>query len=436
MRVRPIRRLATVSCLLLILCLADLVPAVADDWPTWRGPGFDGISSAENLPTEWSREINVRWRLEMPGAGASTPIVRGGRIYLTSAVKDSEELVVMAVDLAGKPVWTKPVTSAAFSFRGRGQFALETNPASPSPVSDGERLVTLFGNGVLAAFDLDGNELWRVDLVERYGELRLFFGLSATPFLHDGRLYLQLLNTNAQTVVALAALNGEEVWKHERQTDAEKECLHSYASVLVAEIGGQDQLLVHGADYITGHSLADGAELWRHGAINPRDGYNPSLRLVATPVWADGLLVVPTAKRGPVFGLKPGGALGDITGSEKHLAWKLERGTPDVPSPLVHGGLVYLSGERGTLTVLDAGSGEEVYAERVHESTHRGSPVYADGKIFLVATDGTVSVIKPGREFEILAKNSVDERLAASPVIVGDTIYLRGYEALYAIGNP
>ncbi len=127
---------------------------------------------------------------------------------------------------------------------------------------------------------------------------------------------------------------------------------------------------------------------------------------------------------------------GDITGDGKHAAWHLERGTPDVPSPLVHDGLVYLSGERGTLTCLDAKTGETLYDERVHSSPHRGSPVYADGKIFLTASDGTVSVVRPGREYELLGKNSVDERVASSLAVSDGTIYLRSYEALYALGEP
>ena len=158
---------------------------------------------------------------------------------------------------------------------------------------------------------------------------------------------------------------------------------------------------------------------------------------MSTPIASgDGLIVIPTAKRGPVFGLRPGAAKGWIKEGAPQLAWKLDKGTPDVPSPLVADGLVYLSGENGRLTVLDAKSGETVYAERVHQSPHRGSPVLADGKLYLTATDGTVSVVRPGRSFEVLAKNRVDGgRLAASPAISEGTIYLRSYEALFAIAQ-
>jgi outer membrane protein assembly factor BamB len=421
--------------LTLVLLLTLCAPIAAEEgWPHWRGPNFDGTSSAEGLATEWGPEKNVHWRLALPGAAASTPIVWKERIYLTSAVEGEKALRVLAVDAAGQVVWHRDVSSGSFDFSGpMAQFALETNPASPSPVTDGKRLYTLFGSGHLLALDFEGKELWRRDLEKDYGPFQFYFGLSSSPFAVDGRLYVQILNTHSQLVLALDATSGATLWKHERTTDARQECLHSYASPFVARVGGKPQLVVHGADYTTGHALDGGSELWRHGGLNPEEGYNPTFRLVATPVYTEGLLVVPSAKRGPVYGLRLEGASGQLTGAEKHTAWALERGTPDVPSPVVVDGLVYLAGEDGRLAVLDATTGETVYAERVHQSTHRASPVAADGKIYLAATDGTVSVVRAGRSYELLAKNELGERLAASPAIAGDTLYLRTYGALYAI---
>ncbi|MEM7588257.1 MAG: PQQ-binding-like beta-propeller repeat protein [Acidobacteriota bacterium] len=420
----------------LVLCAMTLgfaVTATAENWPHWRGPRFDGTSQATGLPSSWDAETNVRWRLELPGHAASTPVVWGERIFLTSTVEGSEDLVVMAVDEAGKPQWRTTVSSGAYDFQGGlAQFAHETNPASPSPVTDGEHIWVMYGNGTLAAVDLDGKVAWKVNLEERYGALSLYFGLSSSPFVDGDKLFLQLLNTNGQWVVALDKKTGKEAWKHERKTDATDECLHSYTSPFTYPAGDQRLLVIHGADYVSAHRLSDGAEQWRHGGLNPKDGYNPSFRLVATPIFTDGLMVVPSAKRGPVYGIDPKGAKGDVTGK---ATWHLERGTPDVPSPVVHDGLVYLSGERGTLTSLDAKTGEKVYDERVHGAPHRGSPVVADGKVFLMSSDGTVSVIKAGKTYELLAQNTFEERMAASPAFLGDTILLRTHKALYAVGE-
>ncbi len=424
-------RLTTI--LVMTLCCATL--SSAENWPHWRGPRFDGTSQATGLPTTWDAKTHVRWRFEMPGDGAATPVVWGDRIFLTSTVDDSTDLVVLAIDPSGKQLWRTTVSQGAYDFQGGlAQFATETNPASPSPVTDGKHLWAMFGNGTLAALDLDGKEVWKVSLEERYGELSLYFGLSSSPFVDGDHLFLQLLNTNGQWVVALDKATGKEVWKHERATDARDECLHAYTSPFTYAAADQRLLVVHGADYVSAHRLSDGVEQWRHGGLNPKDGYNPSFRLVATPIFTEGLLVVPSAKRGPVYGLDPSGAKGDITAAKKHAIWHLERGTPDVPSPVVHDGLVYLSGERGTLTCLDAKTGDKLYDERVHGAPHRGSPVAADDKIFLTSSDGTVSVIKAAKTYELLAQNSLDERMAASLAISGDTIYLRSHEALYAIG--
>lgn len=191
-------------------------------------------------------------------------------------------------------------------------------------------------------------------------------------------------------------------------------------------------LLIHGADYITAHRLNDGGEIWRCGGLNPGDRYNPSLRLVASPVAIPGLIVVPSAKNGPVLGLKPDGK-GNITESRQNYHWKMLAGTPDVPSPLIHGGLVYLCRENGDLSVLDAQTGRKLYLEHTHQSRHRASPVYGDGKIYVTSREGTVSVVKAGRQFELLAQNNLAEPIAASPVISNGILYLRTYKALYAI---
>ncbi len=416
--------------------------AVAENWPHWRGPHLDSTSGEPGLPTTWSSgedgENNIRWRYDLPGPAASTPIVWGERIFVTSTEKDGDDLLVLAIGRDGKLLWTARADQG--SVKLSEQFAHETNAAAPSPVTDGEHLWVLFGTANLFSFDMSGKVAWQVDLAQRYSRPKTYFGLSTSPLLHGERLYLQLLHTDAQLVVALDKATGEEVWKRQRPTDASGECLHAYTSVMPFAPGGgggDELLLVHGADYISAHSFEDGAETWRYGTLNPKENYNSMFRLVSTPITADGLIVVPTAKRGPVFGLRPGAARGTIKNGDPQLAWKLDKGTPDVPSPLIAGGLVYLSGENGKLTVLDAGSGETVYAERVHQSQHRGSPVLADDKLYLTATDGTVSVLRPGRSFGVLAKNRIDAgRLAASPAISEGTIYLRTYEALFAIAAP
>jgi len=263
----------------------------------------------------------------------------------------------------------------------------------------------------------------------------MYHGMSSSPLLDGDRLYLQLLHSNEQLVLALDKNTGKEIWKRLRMTNAHEESLHSYASPFIYRFDNQEFLLTHGADYITAHDLKDGREIWRCGGLNNPENYNLYFRLVASPVAMPGLIVVPSAKNGPVLGINPKDAKGDITNSTTNYHWKLAQNTPDVPSPLIHDGLVYLCRENGVLICLEAKTGKEFYLERTHNQRHRGSPVYADGKIYLTAADGMVTVVKAGKQFEIIAQNTVEERLSASPAISGGTIYLRSYKALYAIGG-
>lgn len=402
------------------------VSATAENWPQWRGPRGDGTSLETGLPLKWSKTENVAWRLPLPGPAGATPIVWGDRIFITSA-KD-RDLVLLCADTDGKLLWEQTVASGDKPVRGD-----EGNSASPSPVTDGKRVWVYMGTGDLACFDFDGKEVWKFNLQDRYGRFNIQFGMSSTPVLDGDRLYLQCLHSDAALVLALDKNSGKEIWRHDRQSDARAECEHSYASPILYRDGQRELLISHGADYIVAHRLSDGAEVWRCGGLNPKGAkYNPTLRFVASPVAAPGLIVVPSAKNGPVLGLSPD-ASGDISESQQGHVWTRRENTPDVPSPLVHDGLVYLCRENGVLICLDAKTGEQQYQERTHSQRHRASPVYADGKLYLTARDGVVSVVKTGRKFEILATNELGEDVSSSPVISNGTLYLRGFDALYAI---
>lgn len=410
---------------LAILLAADL--ATAENWPNWRGPAGDGVSNEKDIPVRWSAEENVAWKLPLPGAGGSTPVVWGDRIFLTSA--DGSDLVLICVDTSGKQLWKQVMGTGNTTVRGD-----EGNSASASPSTDGKHVWAFMATGDLGCYDMDGNVVWKYNLQDKYGKFNIQFGLTSTPLLDGDRLYVQCMYTGNSYVVALDKLTGKEIWKHHRTSDAYAECEHSYASPVLYRDSEREFLLSHGADYVVAHSLEDGSELWRCGGMNPRDKYNPTLRFVASPVAVPGLVVVPSAKNGPVLGLRPE-AKGNVTNnSEAHL-WVRSQNTPDVPSPLVYDGLLYLCRENGDLICMDAKTGEEVYYQRVHRHRHRASPVYANGHVYLTARDGTVSVVKAGREFELVASNKIDEEISSSPAISNGRIYLRTFETLYAIGT-
>ncbi len=414
----------------LILSLATFIlisNSFAENWPRWRGLHNDGISQETDIPTHWSSIENVRWRLPLPGEAASTPIVWEERIFLTSA--DGDELVLLCVTTEGSILWKRNLGSGNRVVR-RG----EANLAAPSPSTDGKHVWTFIGNGNLACHDVEGNLLWQTNLQERYGSFSLYFVMSTSPLLDKDRLYIQLIHSNAWLVLAIDKATGAEIWKHERQSDATEECEQAYTSPVIYRDAEQEFLIVHGADYVTAHRLEDGSEIWRCGGLNPVASYNYSLRFVASPVVTDGLIVVPSAKNGPVLGIDASARGKDITNSKWQI-WKLKQGTPDVPSPLIHDGLVYLCRENGDVLCIDAETGKQLYRKRTHRHRHRASPIYANGFIYLTARDGVVNVIKAGREFELVATNSIGEEIAASPIVANGTLYLRSYDALYAIGE-
>lgn len=167
--------------------------------------------------------------------------------------------------------------------------------------------------------------------------------------------------------------------------------------------------------------------------MNAKTKYDPTLRFVASPVTGNGIIVVPTAKGAPVVAIKPDGK-GDITNNSATQLWRYNK-TPDVPSPLIHEGLVYLCMADGQVHLLDEKSGEQIYLKRAHNDRYRGSPVYADGKLYLTARGGLVTVIKAGRDYEVLAENDLGEPISASPAFANGTLYLRGFENLWAIKN-
>ncbi|MEE9603852.1 MAG: PQQ-binding-like beta-propeller repeat protein [Thermoguttaceae bacterium] len=400
--------------------------AAAENWPAWRGPRGDGISTEKNIPSKWSKTENVAWRLPLPGPAGSTPIVWEDRIFLTSV--DGDDLVLLCVGTDGKQLWRQVVGTGNVNVRGD-----EGNSAAPSPSTDGKYVWVFFTSGDLACYDFQGEQIWKCNVQERYGRFKMFFGMSSTPVLYGERLYLQLIHSGGAKVIALDKNTGEEVWVRKRESDARGECEHAYASPRIYRDSQREYLLTHGADYIIAHDLAGGRELWRCGNLHPASGYNPTLRFVASPLAVPGMIVVTSAKKGPTIALRPDGS-GDITDKPAYHLWRHDA-TPDVPSPLAVNSLVYLYRENGNLVCLDAKTGKQYYEERTHPGRHRASPVYADGKIFLAARDGRVTVVKPGKKFEIIAENDIQEPLTSSAVISGGRLYLRSYEALYAIGG-
>ncbi len=414
-------------CAAVVVSLGFVVSVQADNWPQWRGPLNNGTTTEKNLPVKWSATEGIVWKLKMPGPAGATPVVWDKHIFFTSA-DEKGELLLIGASTEGKELWRHKIGAGDKAVRGD-----EGNSASPSPVTDGQHVWVFMGNGELACYDFAGKEVWHFNVADRYGKLNIAFGMTSTPVLDGDRMYLQLLHTDAALVVALDKTTGKEIWKQVRTSDAKAECLHSYASPVMYDDGQLKYLVTHGCDYVIAHDLKDGHELWRCGGLNLPSKYNNTLRFVASPGVAPGLIVVPSAKNGPVLGLKPNGK-GNITDNTSFQAWSRPQNTPDVPSPVIADGLVYLCRENGVLICMDAKTGEELYQERCFSDRYRASPVAADGKVYVVSRKGVATVVKAGRKFEKLSENDLGDAVSASPVFSNGRLYLRGFENLYCIG--
>jgi len=411
----------------LVILVAALVPpstAAADNWPNWRGPNRDGVTT-EAVPLEWDTETNVVWKLEMPEWTGSTPAIWEELIFLN--VADGDTLELWCVDRnTGRPIWQRFLSAG--NRRQRKQ-----NMSSPSPVTDGERVWVMTGTGILRAFDFEGNEVWMRDIQADYGPFGLNWGYASSPLLHEGGLYVQVLHgmrtDDPSYVLRIDAAGGETVWRQERPTEALRESPDSYTTPALLTYDGITEIVITGGDAVTGHDPVTGQELWRADGLNPTR--NRAYRIVASPIIAGDLIIAPTRVR-PLLVLRAGGR-GDVLDS--HVVWEAEHG-PDVPTPVTDGQYLYLVNDQGIVYVHDLKTGALVYGrQRLRPGTYSASPVIADGRIYVTNESGLTSVFRTGPEFKVLAENPLDDYTLSSPAVSDGQIFIRTTQYLYAIGE-
>ena len=409
----------------LAVIILSLTVTNAENWPQWRGPGLNGISTEKNLPVKWTTEENIAWKLAMPGWSGSTPIIWNNRVFLN--VAEGDDLYLWCVDKTkGTLIWKKLLGAGNVKMR-------KQNMSSPSPVTDGKHVFVMTGTGILKGFDFAGKEIWSRDIQKDYGAFGLNWGYASSPLLLDNALYVQVLHgmkTDAPSyVLRLEKSTGKTIWKVDRPTNAIRESPDSYTTPAVIRYGKTSELVITGGDVVTGHDLATGKELWRANGLNPDN--NPFYRIVASPVIFNDIIYAPTRIK-PLLAFKAGGR-GDITSS--HLIWSTANG-PDVPTPVTDGKYFYIVNDKGIMWCLDAKTGAEVYGQqRIKPGTYSGSPVLADGKIYVTNEDGLTSVVKAGPVFEVLAENALNDYSLSSPAISGGQIFIRTATNLYCIGK-
>lgn len=470
------------SPLVAAVCVAALVSTTAaqdptfalnQQWPQWRGPLGNGVAPHSDPPIEWGPSRNIRWKVELGGSGHSSPIIWHDRVYVQTVVR-SDKKVEPQTSASDTPAELRatmqppprdrgperPPPEGAQRRGGRRQresrpapihvhdfklLALDRNTgrkiwertlaeavphesghqtgshASNSPVTDGEHVYAYFGSRGLYCVDRQGKVVWKRDFGEM--QTRNQFGEGSSPALHGDTLVIVWDHEGDDFITALDKRTGQELWRVARDEPT------AWSTPVIIEDNGRARVVASATNAIRAYDLRTAELVWQCGGM--------TLNVIPTPVETDGVLYAASGFRGDALvAIRYRGARGDITGTPAVL-WSYDgKGTPYVPSPVLHdGNLYFLSNYRAQLSCVDARSGKAHYSrERVPGLQDvYASLVAAGGRIYIVGRDGQTAVIAPGPELEVLAVNELDDEFDASPAIVGDEIFLRGHKRLYCI---
>lgn len=435
-------------CLSIVLIsIVGADDAAAGDWPQFRGPGGEGHAAAPELPTEWGGFLAPpAWQTTIDGGGWSSPIVVGQRVWVTSA-----ELTALTADEMSHKLAELPERGEGFqthaavtllaseldasSGRVLRRVELfsskepppihETNSyASPTPVSDGERLFCHFGSlGTVAVLLESGEVLWK----KRF-EVDDITGAGSSPVLCGDRLVLTCDGADEQFLVALDKRTGEVAWRTVRpKIEADDGKLRrAFSTPLLIEHGGRRQLISPCAQWVAAYDPDNGRELWR---VRLGDYY----AVVPRPVFRQGLVYVCTGYMKPqLWAVRVDGS-GDVTDS--HVAWRFDKQAPEIASPVVVERELYFVSSRGVATCLDAETGKLIWQQRL-DGTYSASPLAANGNLYFTSEEGITTVIRAGREYCEVARNRLFGQTRASLAVSGNSLLIRTDPVLYCVRRP
>jgi len=416
-----------------ILALAALASsAFGANWPAWRGPLGTGISEETNLPVEWSQTQNVKWRVELPEAGNSTPIVWGDRVFLTQAIGNQRTLMCFNRN-DGKVLWQSGVTAR------EKDPTHPTNPyCSASPVTDGERVIVSFASEGLFCYDFDGKEIWhRTDL----GRQVHIWGNASSPVIHGDLCFLNFGPGETTYLLAVEKKTGKTVWKNDEDTGYNKpqtpdpvsgktdnpQFIGSWTTPVITKIEGKDQLLMSWPRHLAAYDPATGKELWTCSGLNPL--------VYTSPIYGDGVVVSMGGYGGPAIGVRAGGS-GDITATNR--LWQNMRSPQRIGSGVVKDGHVYIHNDPGTVMCIDVKTGTPLWSERMKPTGGTGqnwsSVMLAGDKCYTITQGGDCFVFKADPKFELISVNSLGgERSNSSIVPSNGELFIRTHKALYCI---
>ncbi|TWT93822.1 outer membrane protein assembly factor BamB family protein [Stieleria varia] len=427
----------TAAILVIFSLYASGISSAADvaSWPQWRGPEQNGFAPGDSFPTVWSETNGTKWRLELPGRGGSTPVVAGGKAFLTAGADEKNHL--LAVDVkTGKLDWQVELGGDAGGKHQKG------SGANPSPVTDGESVYAYFRSGDLACVSLAGEIQWQINLQKEFGEDSLWWDLGTSPLLTDNAVVVAVMQTGPSYLVAFEKTTGKQLWKTERKVLAPEESAQSYTTPVNVTINGLPGIAVMGADHLTLNDAKSGKELARLGGFNPEERTRE--RSISSPVAHNGIVVCPY-QRGQSLTAVRISELANGKGKAA-IAWFRDDLGSDVPTPAAHDGRVYVVSDdkqmRGLVACLDNETGKTIWEVQIPKSrkSFSSSPLVAGDHLYVTGEDAAVYVIGPlsSAQPTVVATNVVtdsDPTTVSSPVPAGDNLLLRTRNRLYCFGK-
>lgn len=417
--------------------------AAAENWPAWRGPRGDGVSSEPDVPLHWSEKQHLAWKTRLPEWGDSTPAVWDDAIFVTSQ-QDDNNLLLRIDRHSGAIQWTvtvgsgtasrAPVVAKKGDERRSQKFHGIHNLASPSPVTDGHVVACHFGNGDVAVCDFAGHLLWKRNLQDDYGPYTIWWGHANSPVLWRNLLISVCMQDSLSDlggpvspsyVVAHDLRTGEVAWKTMRMTGAIDEACDSYTTPLLVPRGDETELILMGGRQLDAYDPATGRQRW----------VLPNLqgsRNVSGPTVAHGVIYATQGMRGAILAVKPGAA-GELAADA--VLWRFDQGTPDACTPVVAQDRLFCITDDGIAKCLDARSGELQWKQRL-PGEYRASPIAAAGRIYFLNTAGLCTVVEASPRYQVLASNELEDMTVASPVVSGGRLLVRGKQHLYCIVEP